>query len=59
MPEDPPLEDIKSIQEEISDLVHRALIQAGDLQDIAGKLKHIVERSSKATPPPEIPPKKT
>ena len=55
MPEIPE-EEIKDIQQEIGDLVKRALIQAGDLQDIKEKLEGIVERSSKITPPPEEPP---
>ena len=49
-------EGLHTIQEEISDLVRRALIQAGDLQDIEGKMKIIVEKASKATPLPEAPP---
>ncbi|HEY3902094.1 MAG TPA: hypothetical protein VGM54_26010 [Chthoniobacter sp.] len=54
MPE-PSKEEIKNIQEESGELVKRALIQVGDLQDVEEKLKGIVERSSKITPPPEKP----
>jgi hypothetical protein len=57
MPDDPfPSKDeIPNIQEEIGELVRRALIQAGDMQDVEEKLRGIVEKSSKATPPPERP----
>jgi len=47
-----PEEEIKHVQVEIGELVKRALVQAGDLQDVEEKLKQIVERSSKMTPPP-------
>jgi len=50
---DPPTNEIESIQDQIGDLVRRALIQVGDLQDVEEKLKGIVKKSSKATPPPE------
>ncbi|HSI11843.1 MAG TPA: hypothetical protein VK961_07355 [Chthoniobacter sp.] len=49
MSEKPPEE----VKQEIGELVKRALIQAGDIQDIEEKLKGIVERSSKMTHPPE------
>ncbi|WP_237705531.1 hypothetical protein [Chthoniobacter flavus] len=51
MPETPK-EEIKNIQEEIGALVKRTLIQTGDIQDVEEKLKGIVERSSRITPPP-------
>jgi hypothetical protein len=54
MPEEPevPRKEIETIQEEVSELVRRALIQTGDLQAVEEKLKLIVEKSSKSTPPP-------
>ncbi len=50
-----PEKDIQDIQQEVAELVKRALIQAGDLQDVEEKLKDIVDRTSKITPPPEKP----
>ena len=37
-------------EESIADLVHRALIQMGDMQAAEDKLKEIVQRSSAAFP---------
>jgi hypothetical protein len=51
-----PTEEIENIQDQIGELVRRALIQVGDLQDVEEKLRDIVEKSSRATPPPEPPP---
>ena len=44
--------EIENIEEEIGELVRRALIQTGDLQDVEEKLKDIVQKSSKITPLP-------
>ena len=52
MPEVPD-EDIKDIHDQLAELVRRALVETADLQDVEAKLKDIVERSSKITPPPE------
>jgi len=48
--------DLQHIHAEISELVKRALLQAGDLQDVEEKLKGIVDRACKITPPSEAPP---
>ena len=49
----PPEGEIESIQAQICDLARRALIQAGDIQDVEEKLKGIVEKSSKNMPSEE------
>lgn len=51
-----PTGENENIQDQIGELVRRALIQVGDIQDVEEKLKDIVEKSSRATPPPEPPP---
>jgi hypothetical protein len=56
MPEEEPIgREIKEVRETVSELVRRALGQAGDLRDVEDKLKAIAEKSSKMTPPPEVP----
>lgn len=52
-----PEENIPDVQKEIGELVRRALLQAGDLQDVEEKLKEIVRRTSKITPLPDGPSK--
>jgi hypothetical protein len=47
-----PDEKIKDVQQELREVVKRALVQAADLQNVEEKLKDIVERTSKVTAPP-------
>jgi hypothetical protein len=44
---EPNKREIKDVQEEITELARRALIQASDLQAVEEKLKGITERTSK------------
>jgi len=52
-PSESPKKEIKQIQKEVGELVRRALIQVGDLQDVEERLKALAEKSSKMTPQPE------
>jgi hypothetical protein len=56
MPEQPLKKEIEKVQEEVGELVRRALVQAGDLREVEDKLKELSEKASKFTPPPELPP---
>lgn len=56
MPEEPAKHVVSSPQEELGELVRRALVQAADLRDVEDKLKVLSDKASKVTPPPEIPP---
>jgi len=53
VPEKPDDEDPKPIQEELGELVQRALVQAADMQDAEEKLKRISRKTSRITPPPK------
>jgi hypothetical protein len=50
---DAPEGEPQDFQDQIADLVRRALLQAGDIQDVEQKLKEISQRASKITPPPK------
>ena len=52
---EPTAKEFNEMREELAKLVHIALLQAGDMQDIEEKAKDIAERSSKITPMPEAP----
>jgi hypothetical protein len=56
MPQEPIKKEITEVQEEVGELVKRALVQAGELREVEEKLKVICEKASKMTPPPELPP---
>jgi len=47
---DPAPEEAHDSQKEFAELVKRALIEAGDLQTIEGKLKELVERHTETLP---------